>query len=121
MPGLTVVRSGGRGAVTSLFPRGGESDYTLVLVDGIRANDFGGGFDFAHLPVADVDRIEVVRGPQSALYGSDAIGGVVQIITRSGGAPRLDGVDRRRQPGDMRAVADARRAHGVELGRRRRA
>ena len=68
VPGLTVVASGGRGAVTCVFPRGGESDYSLVLVDGVQANAFGGGFDFAHLPVANVDRIEVVRGPQSALY-----------------------------------------------------
>jgi outer membrane cobalamin receptor len=72
--------------------RGGESDYTLVLVDGIRANAFGGGMDLSQLPLADVDRIEVVRGPQSALYGADAIGGVVQIITRNGGAPSVQGL-----------------------------
>src|SRR5215475_9351550 len=74
VPGLTVTRSGGRGAITSLFPQGGSSNYTLVLVDGIRANDFGGGYDFSHLSVADIDRIEIVRGPESALFGSDAIG-----------------------------------------------
>ena len=68
--------------MTSFFPRGGESDYTLVLVDGIPQNAFGGGFDAAHLATADIDRIEVVRGPQSALYGSGAIGGIVQIITQ---------------------------------------
>jgi outer membrane cobalamin receptor len=85
VPGLGVLQSGGRGALTSLFPRGGESDYTLVLVDGIEQNAFGGGFDAAHLPVGDVDRIEVVRGPESALYGDGAIGGVVQIVTRHGG------------------------------------
>lgn len=85
VPGLTVLRSGGRGAVTSLFPRGGDSDFTLVLVDGIRLNDMGGSFDAAHLPLFDLDRIEVVRGPQSALYGTDAVGGVVQLVTRRGG------------------------------------
>ncbi|BCS31646.1 catecholate siderophore receptor CirA [Luteitalea sp. TBR-22] len=85
VPGLAVLRSGGRGAVTSLFPRGGESDFTLVLVDGIRLNDMGGSFDAAHLPLFDLDRIEVVRGPQSALYGTDAVGGVVQLVTRRGG------------------------------------
>jgi outer membrane cobalamin receptor len=85
VPGLGVLRSGGRGAVTSLFPRGGESDFTLVLVDGIRLNDMGGSFDAAHLPLFDLDRIEVVRGPQSALYGTDAVGGVVQLVTRRGG------------------------------------
>jgi outer membrane cobalamin receptor len=87
VPGLTVTRSGGPGTLTSLFPRGGESDFTLVLVDGIRANAFGGGVDLSQVPLADVDRVEVVRGPQSALFGADAIGGVVQIITRQGGEP----------------------------------
>jgi len=90
IPGIGVVRSGGRGAITSIFPRGGASNYTLVLVDGVRANGFGGDFDFGHLSVADVDRIEVVRGPESALFGSDAIGAVVQIVTRRGGRPHAD-------------------------------
>ena len=92
VPGLTVTQGGGRGGVTSLFPRGGESNFTLVLIDGVRTNAFGGGFDFAHLPVADIERIEVVRGPQSALYGSDAIGAVVQIVTRHGGPTRATGL-----------------------------
>lgn len=85
--GVTIQQNGGPGTVTSLFTRGGESDYTLVLVDGVRANAFGGGLDLSQVPLEDVERIEVLRGPQSALYGSDAIGGVVQIITRSGGRP----------------------------------
>ena len=89
VPGLAVTRSGGRGALTSIFPRGGSSNYTLVLVDGVRTNTFGGAFDFAHLSVANVDRIEIVRGPQSALYGSEAIGAVVQVFTKQGGAPTL--------------------------------
>jgi outer membrane cobalamin receptor len=87
VPGFTVATSGGPGTLTSLFPRGGESDFTLVLVDGVRANAFGGGMDLSQVPLADVERIEVVRGPQSALFGADAIGGVVQIITRQGGDP----------------------------------
>jgi outer membrane cobalamin receptor len=91
VPGLTVARNGGPGTLTSLFPRGGESDFTLVLVDGIRANAFGGGIDLSQVPLADVERIEVVRGPQSALYGSDAMGGVVQVITRRGGRPSTNG------------------------------
>lgn len=98
VPGLTVARNGGPGALASVFPRGGESDFTLVLIDGIRANAFGGGIDLSQIPLADVERIEVVRGPQSALYGSDAIGGVVHIITRSGGRPsataRIEGGSR---------------------------
>ena len=88
VPGLTVARAGSAGAITSVFPRGGESDYTLVYIDGIQVNSFGGGFDFAHLATANIDRIEIVRGPQSALYGSNAIGGVVRIVTRQGGAAR---------------------------------
>jgi outer membrane cobalamin receptor len=87
VPGLSVAANGGRGGVTSVFPRGGESDYSLVFVDGVQANAFGGGFDFAHLPIANIERIEIVRGPQSALYGSNAIGSVVRVITRQGGAP----------------------------------
>ena len=87
VPGLTLQQSGGPGTLTSLFTRGGESDYTLVLVDGVRVNAFGGGLDLSQVPLQDVERIEVLRGSQSALYGADAIGGVIQIITRSGGDP----------------------------------
>ncbi|MFP5378563.1 MAG: TonB-dependent receptor plug domain-containing protein, partial [Vicinamibacteria bacterium] len=90
VPGFAVAQNGGPGTVTSIFPRGGESDFTLVLVDGVRANAFGGGLDLSQVPLANVDRIEVVRGPQSALYGADAIGGVVHVITRQGGAPTVD-------------------------------
>src|SRR5687768_15774783 len=87
VPGLTLQQSGGPGTLTSLFTRGGESDYTLVLVDGVRVNAFGGGLDLSQVPLQDVERVEVLRGSQSALYGADAIGGVIQIITRSGGSP----------------------------------
>jgi outer membrane cobalamin receptor len=92
VPGMGVVSSGGRGALTSLFPRGGESDYTLVLVDGIEQNAFGGGFDAAHLTTADIDRVEIVRGPQSALFGDGAIGGIVQVVTRLAGPLRAQGL-----------------------------
>ncbi len=87
VPGVTLQQNGGPGTVTSLFTRGGESDYTLILVDGVRQNSFGGGLDLSQVPLQDVERIEVLRGSQSALYGSDAIGGVIQVITRSGGRP----------------------------------
>jgi outer membrane cobalamin receptor len=90
VPGLTVAATGGRGAVTGLFPRGGESDYSLVVIDGVPANAFGGSFDFGHVPTVNVDRIEIVRGPQSALYGSNAIGSVVRIVTRRGGPLQAD-------------------------------
>ncbi|MBP1634647.1 MAG: btuB 1 [Acidobacteria bacterium] len=89
VPGLSVARNGGRGSVTSVFPRGGESDFTLVLVDGVKVNAFGGGFDFSTLAAEDVERVEVVRGPESALFGSEAIGGTVQVVTRRGGAPQV--------------------------------
>jgi outer membrane cobalamin receptor len=90
VPGMAVVRSGTLGAVTAVFPRGGESDYTLVLINDVPANAFGGGFDFSHLSVNDVERVEIVRGPQSALFGSNAIGAVVRIITRDSGPLRGD-------------------------------
>lgn len=103
VPGFAVAQNGGPGTLTSVFPRGGESDFTLVLIDGVRANAFGGGLDLSQVPLEDVERIEVVRGPQSALYGSDAIGGVVQIVTRAGGRPsvqaRLEGGSRETRRG----------------------
>jgi vitamin B12 transporter len=85
VPGLTVVRTGAPGAATSVFVRGGESDYVKVLVDGVPVNEPGGFYDFAHLTLDNVERIEVVRGPASVLYGSDAVSGVVQVFTRAGG------------------------------------
>lgn len=91
VPGLFVVGTGGAGAVTAVFPRGGESDYTLVVVDGVQANAFGGLYDFAHLSTENIERIEIVRGPQSALFGSNAIGSVVRIVTRRGGVPSATG------------------------------
>jgi outer membrane cobalamin receptor len=88
VPGFGVISSGSRGALTSIFPRGGESDYTQVLMDGLPLNTFGGGFDAAHLSVTGIERIEVVRGPQSALFGGGAIGGVVNLTTVHGGPDR---------------------------------
>jgi vitamin B12 transporter len=84
VPGLDVVALGTPGAQTSLFTRGTNSTQTLVLVDGARMNSpFFAGYDWSSLTTENVERIEVVRGPFSALYGSDAIGGVVQIFTRA--------------------------------------
>src|SRR5690606_20084336 len=91
VPGFTVAAAGGPGTVTSLFPRGGESDFALVLVDGVRANAFGGGIDLSQVPLADVERIEIVRGPQSATFGADAIGGAAPTGTRPGGPPAAAG------------------------------
>jgi len=92
VPGLAVVQSGSFGATASVFLRGGESDYVKVLIDGVEVNEPGGRYDFANLPVEQIERIEIVRGPGSAMYGSDAVGGVIQILTRTGsGAPALRG------------------------------
>jgi vitamin B12 transporter len=86
--GLAVAQVGSFGATTSVFLRGGESDYVQVLVDGVQMNQPGGAFDFAGLTVANVERIEIVRGPASSLFGSDAMAGVIHVITRTGrGAP----------------------------------
>jgi vitamin B12 transporter len=82
VPGVVLVRAGGPGAQSSLFLRGGESDYVRVLIDGVPMNDPGGSIDLASLTLEEVDRIEVVRGPASVLYGSDAVTGVVQVFTR---------------------------------------
>ncbi len=92
VPGLTVNTSGGRGSLTSVLSRGGESDFTLVLVNGVKVNTFGGSFDFGHLQTTNIEQIEIIRNPQSALYGTGAIGAVVQIITRHGGSNRVNGL-----------------------------
>ncbi len=84
VPGLEVARTGGPGSVASVFIRGANSNHTLVLIDGVRVLNTSGGFDFSGLEADNVERIEVLRGPQSTLYGSEAIGGVVSITTRRG-------------------------------------
>ena len=83
-PGVSFVRNGGYGTSTSMRIRGAESEHTVVVIDGIKLNDpssTGGGYNFAHLLTGDAARIEVLRGPQSILWGSQAIGGVVNIVT----------------------------------------
>jgi outer membrane receptor protein involved in Fe transport len=87
VPGVAINRTGQLGAVTSAFIRGGNSNYNLVLIDGIPMNDFGGGFDLSPLPVDGVSEVEVMRGPESALYGSDAVSGVIDVITPHGEGP----------------------------------
>ena len=89
VPGLALVEGGSFGGVASLFLRGAESDYVQVLIDGVQVNQPGGSFDFSGLTTDNVERVEILRGPASALYGSDAVGGVIHIITRGGsGGPR---------------------------------
>lgn len=84
VPGATTVQAGSYGAVASLFLRGGESDFTKVLIDGVPLNQPGGSLNLANLQLDDVERIEIVRGPVSVLYGADAVSGVVHVITRRG-------------------------------------
>src|SRR5438132_9257186 len=84
VPAASVVTTNAYGSQTSLFLRGGDADYVKVLIDGVPQNAPGGAYDFANLTTDNVDRIEVVRGPVSVLYGSDAVTGVVQVYTRDG-------------------------------------
>ncbi len=89
--GVDIAQNGSFGGATSLFVRGGESDYVKVLIDGVPLNDPGGAIDLGDLGVDAVERIEIVRGPVSVLYGSDAVTGVVQVFTRRGeGRARVD-------------------------------
>jgi vitamin B12 transporter len=105
--GINVIQRGGRGGVTSVVLRGGEPNFTVVLIDGIKVNDStntrGGSYDFSYLDLASVERVEIVRGPMSAVYGSDALAGVISIFTRSPD----DGMQIRAEVG----------GHGLQSGR----
>ena len=83
-PGAMLVRSGGPGALTSLFVRGGESDYNKVLLDGVPLNEPGGSFYLNNLTTENLERVEIVRGAYSSLFGSDAMASVIQLFTRRG-------------------------------------
>ena len=88
VPGLDVVQSGSRGNATSVFIRGSDSDQVLVLIDGVEVNSTTlGAFNFAHLTTENIERIEILRGAGGTLYGSQAIGGVINIITKKGQGP----------------------------------
>ncbi len=90
VPGLNVVQTGGPGGLTSVFIRGTNSNHVKVLIDGVDVSDPSNpndSFDFGQLLTGDIERIEILRGPQSGLYGSDAIGGVINIITKKGQGP----------------------------------
>src|SRR5204862_1798058 len=83
-PGSMLVRNGGPGAVTSLFVRGGESDYNKVLLDGVPLNEPGGTFYLTNLTTENLERIEILRGAYSSLFGSDAMASVIQLFTKRG-------------------------------------
>jgi vitamin B12 transporter len=84
VPGAVLADSGQHGGITSLFVRGGESRYNKVIVDGVPVNESGGTFNFGVVPLVQIDRLELARGPQSTLYGSDAVTSVVQLWSRTG-------------------------------------
>jgi len=128
LPGLAVARSGSPGKVASLFTRGATSAQTLVLLDGVVINDpVLGGFDWSTLPTVGLEKVEVIRGPLSTLWGSSAVGGVVQLVTRHDGtssaAVDLEGGSNALRRGalsggmplgraDLRLVAQSRRGDG---------
>jgi len=87
LPSIEIAQTGRRGGAATLFIRGGNSNYNLVMIDGIQLNQFGGDFDFSSIATDGVDRVEVSRGPESALYGSNAVAGVVNIISERGEGP----------------------------------
>ena len=91
IPNMSVNRAGPLGALTQVRIRGAEANHTLVLIDGVEVNDVGNGseFNFAHLAGADISRIEVLRGPQSARFGADTIGGVIGIFTNQATQPGI--------------------------------
>ena len=115
-PGISMSRNGGYGTATSLRIRGAESEQTVVVIDGVKLNDpssTGGGYNFANLLIGDAQRIEVLRGPQSTLWGSQAIGGVVNIFTASPQAPIEGSFD---IEGGSRDTVSARAALGGVSG-----
>ncbi len=120
VPGLSVTQAGSRGSLTSVFIRGADPRNLLVLIDGIEVNQLGfPGFDFADLPVDDIEKIEVIRGPQSGIYGANANSGVISIITRSGKGlanPKFDGKIEAGSRGTLSGSANVRGAAGPFYG-----
>ncbi|NBY27852.1 MAG: hypothetical protein EBQ71_12905 [Betaproteobacteria bacterium] len=88
LPGVEMARNGGLGGITSVYLRGAETRFTALFIDGVRVDSQGtGGASWDVIPLSQVDRIEVLRGPAGAVYGSDAMGGVIQVFTRKGEGP----------------------------------
>jgi vitamin B12 transporter len=105
-PGVHVSPSGNTGTLTQVRIRGGEANHLLIMVDGIEINQLAdSGFDFADFPIDDVERIEIIRGPQSGIYGSNAHAGVVSVITRSGRGLTKPRADLRIESGALRTTA----------------
>jgi outer membrane cobalamin receptor len=117
VPGLNSEGTGREGALTSLFSRGGESDYNLVLIDGVRVNQSGGAFDFSRIAASEIDRVEIVRGAQSSLWGSDAMGAVVQVFTHRANATSAPRVSGNIEAGSFNTVRTDARVTGGAGGR----
>src|SRR5690606_5503386 len=112
VPGVAVNRTGAVGGLTQLRLRGSEGNHVLVLIDGIKASDpYYGEFDFATLIADPEARVEVLRGQQSSLYGSDAIGGVIQYLTLTG--KEAPGFSARVEGGSFNTLTGSARAAGV--------
>ena len=118
-PSVAVVQGGSFGQQTSLFLRGGQSNYTQVLIDGVVVNDPGGAIDFANLTTDNIDRIEIVRGPASVLYGANAVTGVIQIFTRKRRRPAAARAHGRAAARTARAKGSCRRAAATTRWRTR--
>jgi outer membrane cobalamin receptor len=123
VPGFNLEATGREGSMVSLFSRGAESDYNLVIIDGVRVNISGGEFDFSRISAGEIDRVEVVRGSQSALYGSDAIGSVIQVFTKRAGASEVpvfsgsfEGGNFNTRRGDLQLVGGANNRVDYRLG-----
>ena len=123
VPAFSVQSTGREGSISAVYARGGESDYNHVLVDGVRVNADGGSYDFGRVAAGEIERVEVVRGAQSALYGSDAIGSVIQIFTKRGtpdSGPRLsgsiEGGSFGTSRGDLRLLGGVRRRIDYQIG-----
>ncbi|PSJ38587.1 TonB-dependent receptor [Sphingomonas deserti] len=115
-PGISIVRNGGYGTSTSIRIRGADSDQSVLVVDGVKladASSTGGGYNWANLLTGDIDRVEILRGPQSILWGSNAIGGVINVTTAAPERPLEATID---VSGGSRETAQARAAVGGRTG-----
>ncbi|WPK52780.1 TonB-dependent receptor domain-containing protein [Vibrio fluvialis] len=120
VPSVEIAQNGGRGHNASVFMRGTNSDHVLVLVDGVRIDSAAGGVAINHFPLGLVERLEVIRGPGAAMYGSDAVGGVINIITRSHRGNNLKQVtagigSNQTRKGDVVAKADVNEQGHLQL------
>ena len=117
MPGVAVSQSGSRGSLTQVRIRGAEANQLLVMIDGVPVNSIDGGdFNFADFAIEDIERIEVIRGPQSGLYGANAHSGVISIVTKTGRGLAKPEASVRIEGGSMNTIARRRDAPADPTG-----